>query len=350
MITFVGVTFNLKEQFGPQEHEIISSITKQIDRKWSDESNLIINLTWFGPQFKNNTAWNDLQKLIKDKKKFTNIFWLCAVDPVCLLPDEMTEIESLLGSENTYYLGVGFAGKYSFNTHAIVVSDEFPNYSEQQLMLTDIDHVFINYNRKPKPHRIQLAQRLCKFNGIVTLGKNDSDYNVSEGIDSDLHLTVEECLDHYTYNGKFALHTNFGGVPYDLCSLGRIDLWQKHFLNIVSETVFYPWDTTFVTEKTWKPIVGMRPFIINGQTQIYQWLRNRGFRTFNQYWNQIPIESATELDIHDLIVDIVKYIDSKTSEELHDIYRAMLPDLIHNRHRFFEYAREQKIKINNLFG
>lgn len=348
MIKFIGEKFALDEPFGQQEHAIIGSITKQIEKKWPEHKNLLINLTWFGPQF-NNLAWTKMQRCIAQGEKFDQIFWLCAVDPVCILPDQFVDIEKSFGSQQNYYVGVGFDGTHSFNTHAVVVLEEFPTYSIDDLLLKDTVYPFINYNRKPKPHRISLAERLQGMGGIVTLGKNDAGYDVSEGIKTNLYLAIDDPVETYTHNGKFRLQNNFGGIPYDLCSLGRVDLWQQHFLNIVSETVLFPWDTTFVTEKTWKPIVGLRPFIINGQTKIYQWLRDRGFRTFNHHWPHVPIESATEINLHAMIVDVAQFIANKCPQQLTVMYNEMLPDLLHNRQRFFEFAREQKHKIENLF-
>lgn len=348
MITFVGVMFDPKEQFGSQEHAIVRSIIQQIEQRWPQQNNLVINLTWFGPQF-DNTAWHHAQALIEQQHTFDQIFWVCAVDPVCIPTHTIDAIQTALHSKHNYYLGVGFSGEHTFNTHAIVVADEFPEYTVDQLLMTTPTYCFINYNRKPKPHRIQLAERLNNRGGIVTLGKNDVDYPVNEGVETQLFLAIDDQPQAYTHNGKFNLHTDFGGIPYDLCSLGRLDLWQQHFLNIVSETVYYPWDTTFVTEKTWKPIVGLRPFVINGQTQIYQWLRDHGFRTFNQYWEHIPVETATELNIHDAIVQVAEFVQQQTPTQLSAIYTSMLPDLLHNRNRFAEFAAEQKHKINNLF-
>lgn len=348
MITFVGTTFKINEPFGPQEQAIVASVQDQINLAWPSSNNLLINLTWFGAQF-DNTLWQQVQQLIANKQTFDCVFWLCAVDPVCILPDVIAELETALGSKENYYLGVGFAGQHTFNTHAIVVADEFPKYTTEELAMTTPVYPFINYNRKPKPHRIQLAERLHNTGGIVTLGLNDAGYDVSEGIKTELYLTIDDSPDAYTHNGKYRLQKNFGGVPYDLCSLGRLDLWQQHFLNIVSETEFLPWDTTFVTEKTWKPIVGLRPFVINGQTPIYKWLRDRGFRTFNHYWPHVDIEAASELTIHNRIVEVAEFVVAQTPAQLRDMYTAMLPDLLHNRQRFYEFAKEQQLKIGNLF-
>ena len=105
----------------------------------------------------------------------------------------------------------------------------------------------------------------------------------------------------------------------------------------------------FITEKTWKPILGLRPFVLNGQTKIYQYLRNQGFRTFNRYWDHIELEQANEFEVHDSIVAVVRYLSTLNNTEILSMYRDMLPDLRHNRLRFFEFAQEQQYRIENLF-
>jgi hypothetical protein len=351
-VTFFGQTFAINDQWGRQEHALIDSVCQQVIVAFPEDNNVVINLTWFGPQF-NNSAWYKVQEVIKTGKKFDRIFWLSSVDPICLSPDQFEQIEKDLSVTGVYRLG-GFdqsPGNFCFSAWA--TSEDFVRYQESDISIQEIKYVYVCYNRKPKPHRINLVEALyqnkLESHGIITLGKNDATYDVSQGIKTNLYLKLDDPVENYSHNGKFAVPTNFGGVPYDLCSLGRLDIWQSHFLNVVSETEFLPWDNMFVTEKTWKPIIGMRPFVINGQTTIYQWLRDNGFRTFNHYWPHIEIENVTEIEVHESIVAVLKFLSTMDNARLLDMYYSMLPDLLHNKNRFFEFATEQKNKIDKLF-
>jgi hypothetical protein len=82
------------------------------------------------------------------------------------------------------------------------------------------------------------------------------------------HLSLNESPSDAV--GNWGLDMSFG-IPHDIHSLGNLDIWQQHFLNVVGETEFMHWDNMFISEKTWKPILGLRPFVINGQTKIYQY-------------------------------------------------------------------------------
>lgn len=351
MITVIGEFFTKIEPFGIQEHRIFDSVKTQINSKFSSSNNLIINTTWIGPQF-NNQSWPKIQKLIADNKKFDNLFWTGLIDPITIQPAQIKEVEQALCLKEVFYIGVSFEGPHSVNTSAIVCQEEFPKYTEDQLALTDLKFLYINYNRKPKPHRITFVEKLHKHSlekyGLISLGKPESHYDVSQGLDTDKYYTLNDNTDP-TNNGRFPMVKTFGGVPADFCSLGDLTVWQHHFLNVVSETEFFPWDTVFPTEKTLKPIIGMRPFIINGQTTIYDWLRRQGFRTFNHYFNGVELENIPEYEVHDSIIAVIRYLTTLDKKEIIKIYSDMLPDLVHNRNRFFEYAQEQRYKMENLF-
>jgi hypothetical protein len=350
--TFIGEQFSLKDPWGRQDHAIVDSVQAQVDQKFNGHKNLIITTTWFGEQFQ-SLAWNQVQALIKQEEKFENLFWLAPVDPLCMLPEDFQKIEKALGVGNSYYIGTSINNEYEFNTGAIACLEDFPAYPLEDLYPTEFKYVYLCYNRKPKLHRVNLVNLLLdnrlEDRGVITLGETVDTYDITESADYRGSIKIDDHPENYTRDGFYNLITGFGGVPYDLTSLGRLDIWQQHFLNIVSESEYREWDNRFVTEKTWKPIIGLRPFVINGQIKIYQWLRNNGFKTFNHYFS-VDLENSIDEQVQPAIVEVVKFLVNKDTAELHSMYQDMLPDLEHNRARFFEFAQEQKIKLGNLFN
>jgi hypothetical protein len=347
-LTYIGTNFGARDQWGAQEIQLLQTISNQIEVRFSTEKNLLINTTWFGPQF-DNGLYDQVMQLIEKKEIFDNIFWVAMVDPLCILPKQIIDIEEKLSAKNKYYLGGFDNSPQLFSFSSIATMEDFFEYKDDDIAIKAIDKIFLCYNRKPHPHRIQLVEKLYSNElekyGTITLGKSDTSYDVSHGLKTDLFLTVEEELNNYSHNGKYNVPLNFGGVPYDLLSLGRLDIWQSYFLNIVSETSFNPWDNLFITEKTWKPILGLRPFVINGQTKIYKYLRDNGFYTFEDYFDT-KLEGIPEYEVHDSIIQVVKNLIDK---DLTKMYNDMLPKLVHNKNRFFEFANEQKYKMKNLF-
>ena len=349
---FIGARFNINDVWGPQEHWITNSIVGQVDKKYAGQNNLVLNMTWLGPQFPDG-PWKELQKLISSGETIDNLVWASIVDPLYINREQMTKVEKLLNAQNVLETGINLPGLYEFNTGAIACLEDFPSYTEDQVKLTEIKHLYLCYNRKPKAHRLEMVEKIIQNNleslGVITMGySTEQQQQYYEKTNNELYRTIDDPPEHYTFNGKFRLHKEFGNVPYDVCSLGRMDIWTTHFLNVVSETIAFPWDNTFVTEKTWKPIIGMRPFLINGQTPIYQWLRDRGFKTFNHYFDWVQIEDILESDVQNSIVAVIKQLATKPNSKLQELYNDMLPDLAHNRRRFTEFANEQKHKVIHL--
>lgn len=344
--TYIGTTFPETYQWHINEVTLIDNIKNQIDAKYPDTQNLFINTTWFGPQF-NNGQYEKLLALIKQKKQFNNLFMLAAADPVFLNSDQIANIVSETKSTNVFLLG-HFDSDYQFNFHSTVLPTYFKSYTTEELCLTDLNWLFVNYNRKPREHRTGLVQKIVDANlkdfGVMSLGKNDKTYSKQEEV---LCLLLGESIEEYK-EGNWSMPDTFG-IPHDIHTLGNIATWRTHFLTVVSETEFWPWDNTFVSEKTWKPIIGLRPFLLNGQVKIYQWLRNNGFKTFNHYFNNIELENINELEVHDSIVAVIQYLTTLDKKEIIAMYNDMLPDLKHNRDRFVEFSKEQQYKMEHLF-
>ena len=340
---FIGTTFPLNQQYGRDELSVVDSTRQQIAAAFPDGNNLIINTTWFGPQF-DNGLWDQLQMLIQQKQSFDNLFFIIVIDPIYISDEQISMIESVFGTKTTYFMGHRKDSPWYYNFEAWVL-DKHSNYLLDQLALKSPDHVFLCYQRKPRSHRVILAQELVAqglhTRGILTLGDNNDGYDWSEG-----RSMPAIKLDEDINNINPPVNEAFG-IVNDLGSLGNLDRWQRHFLNIVSETEINNWHPLFVSEKTFKPLLGLRPFVIFGQTEVYKFLKKHGFKTFSQYWKHIPIEDGE--DQLGNVVQVVKFLCEQSSAELTSMYNDMLPDLIYNRQMFFDFAKKQEYTIAHLF-
>ena len=331
MLKTLGVTFSNASQWYSYQHSLMDSIKNQIDAKYPTQCNLLINMTWFGPQFENN-EYAKFKEFIHNYN-IDNIFLLASEDPCYYNKDETKALVKESGALNSFLLG-HFDSDYNFNFHSTVIGDLFPQYSLLDLEFAQPRYTFLNYNRKPREHRTKFVAMLDQWKltqfGVVTLG---DDRNLDE--------SVEEYKD-----GNWGMDNDLG-IPHDISSLGRPEYWQNHFLNIVSETDFEDHLWTCITEKTWKPIIGLRPFVINGQLEVYRWLRKNGFKTFNKYWSHIDLETCNIDNIHKNICSVIQFLQTQDLEKL---YIDMLPDLRYNKERFHEFSLEQKYKMENLFA
>ena len=225
-------------------------------------------------------------------------------------------------------------GKYYFNFWAEFIRQNSEGFFDADYLKDpDFKNTFMCLNRKPHDHRVFLVDKLKEKNqiknGVVSLG---TELNP---------LTIQETLNEIVDKGEQAV---YGQLPIknDILTLGDPTNWKKHFINIVSETTVHT--DVFISEKTWKPIIGLRPFLILGDNNIYEQLKELEFDTFDDVFGEWWLDKNWENRVR-YIVSIVEDFSSKNLKKYHDILK---PRLIKNRERFLTYIQENKERIDNL--
>lgn len=334
--TCIGNSFPDSWIYGHYEHGIMSNIVDQVNKKWPDGNNVVFDLTWHGPQ--------TIQEIADLVYPVDRLFLVSTVDAV---PHEAKRFIEQIQPKELYKLG-NFDSPYQFNFFAIVCLDHFENYRTEDLILRDLRYRWISYNRKPYEHRREFVHALRDNNlldtGIVTLGRQFPGDTRPE-----LYLTIgEKDEDYQRYGHWYPLGTAATPheIPHDLFSLHNWHYWQHHFLHIVGCTWPYNEDDLFFNQIDFKPVIGMRPFIINGQTRKYAWWKNQGFRTFESYF---PTDLTNSNNLTAELIKTVQYVNSLSLEQLQEIYNQMLPDLIHNREHWYNWAEQQRQRAGALF-
>ena len=120
-------------------------------------------------------------------------------------------------------------------------------------------------------------------------------------------------------------HTKSNGYDYS----DPLTLLYKHILvDIVGET-HVSGRTFFPTEKTTRPILLKKPFITFASRNYMLYLRQLGFQTFNEFWDEDYDGFETRdrlLKIYQLVNDIA----NQPIDILEDMYQRMQPILDHN--------------------
>ncbi|MHB1947026.1 MAG: hypothetical protein ACYCQI_02785 [Gammaproteobacteria bacterium] len=125
----------------------------------------------------------------------------------------------------------------------------------------------------------------------------------------------------------------------ELGKYGKVDHFESYF-ELVTETYFLNETTLNLTEKTIKPILRFQMFIILGSPHTLAELRKLGFQTFSPY---IDETYDTIIDPVQRFICIMKEIDrlcNLTIEELHTLYCALWPRILHNYTRITDDAHE----------
>ena len=103
----------------------------------------------------------------------------------------------------------------------------------------------------------------------------------------------------------------------------------RHFLiDIVAET-FTSGDCFFVTEKTIRPMLLKKPFIIMGSKDYLCYLRQMGFHTFNEFWSE-EYDGYTGRERYLKILELIDTLSKKSLRELEYMYASMQFQLDHN--------------------
>jgi hypothetical protein len=238
-----------------------------------DSRSVIINSVWYSGDY-HQQVMIELRDL-----KPTHVFVVAMLDPPIVKLDWFDE----LGCE---VRGVGYYPGQDFIDFFAVFMNEFHQPVDTNLLLdaANIDTAYMCLNRKPHAHR----QRL--YHALQDAALLDKGF-VSMGGQPPLRLlsTNDPGQDVAPNPGP-----NQYGINNDVASLGNVDRWQQHFLNIVTETLWDCEPSDFLSEKTFKPVLGLRPFLIYAPNGAIQCLKNRGFESFVDDFSDITDADLTQ--------------------------------------------------------
>lgn len=102
-------------------------------------------------------------------------------------------------------------------------------------------------------------------------------------------------------------------------------------------------ETFFPTEKTLRPMWLKKPFIVFGSKNFLEYLRQMGFRTFGDFWNE-DYDGYEGRDRYNKILSLLDQLSKKNIQELETMYWDMQYTLEHN----FKLLQEQSFstKLN----
>ncbi len=111
------------------------------------------------------------------------------------------------------------------------------------------------------------------------------------------------------------------------------------FCHIVTERIFYE-NRIHLTEKVFRPIICCRPFILVSSPGALQYLKNYGFKTFNEFWNEDYDLIQNHTQRLEKILEIIKYIGSLNHKEILNMLHKMKSILLYNRNHFYNLFQE----------
>ena len=313
---------------GVKTADLQNLFVKQFTKRIAADSShtVLVNHTWYHTDFDDvtgeylgeGTKFHDLIVEWMSHNRVDHIIQYCLVDPAWTLPEyqtdaKITKVGWYPGSEHWVDF-LAIATKYQFQ----VPQDMGPQWNK-------IDTPFMCLNGKPHSHREDIVRQLVAAGlherGLVSFGGNAA-LPTMVLPDEDSHVKA----------------TAINPDPYDAMTFGPRASWDRHFLNIVTETVMDVDAEQFWSEKVHKPWLGFKPFLIyapNGGTGM---IAKHGFESFVNDFGDI-----SDLDLREKknIVPFLAVLSAQPVAYLRSKYQQLLPKMWHNHHRFAEYAQEQ---------
>ena len=300
-------------------------IMKTLDLQISDDT-VIIPTHWLGDSEK-------VYEFCELNRTKTNCLLLSTIDwenTICRKPanDRLKDI-----IPNPIYIG----NTYGDNYFSFWLDFVFTHFPTPQKTIA-ISKPFMSLNRMPKGHREHFALELYNNNllnkGIVSFGK-------STNLPFETPLIIKD--DIVNAIGDESWGGDNPSITNDITSFGNDNIWSSFFVNVVTESVIHT--DVFLSEKTFKPILGFKPFMILGDNKVYQVLHNWGIDTFDDIFG-----TGYNAPFHDerinWIIHNLKWVVK--DKHLDKLYKDIHPRLVHNRYALQLAYINNHIRIEDI--
>lgn len=297
-----------------------------------DLSDLSYTVSW--GQFNNNknpkgTCWGRYLQILANSEKST-------------LKKQWLKGNNTL---DWYFFYHGFAALFWYDRFKYVPIQKRTNFTH---VFITYNHI-LNYNRSYRLSLISqvLNKNLDQFGLISAPLLSDKKMLLKELTNPNTQLTAASKLSIYKTllknSKKFVL--DYENPHGKLSANINLKLNQQAFCHVVTETVFYG-DALHLTEKIFKPIVSMQPFLLVAAPGNLQYLQSYGFKTFDKWWNEdYDIELDADKRI-EKIVSILEKLSKMSHEQLVNLYNDMYDILEFNFNHF--YKNFKHLIVNEL--
>ena len=191
------------------------------------------------------------------------------------------------------------------------------------------DYLYVNYNNKPRLHRCMLVDELfrTKLNEFGRIS-----WNQLTTVRPD---NISDLLGIYTYEFKCWKEEYINIDSYRDSEKIHIDEYSplltrpNALIELVSETSR---EVTFITEKTFRPILLEQPFICLGAPNQNLGLLKYGFELYDEVFDY---SFDSKPDLEDRINGIIENLNKIKDEDYYQIYKLLEPKIKRNKERMF---------------
>lgn len=242
-------------------------------------------------------------------------------DRVCVKHDPSCFYEIPLFQQNLHRIPTTKDIKYHFGNFVsrttmprlVIASHLYSNYQNKTFQTFHYDHTSSYHKTHLELDRLlhEYGANSAEFNEACTLLKAAP--LLKEEIESYPIIHIKENLKHL---------------------INPCQWYQNIFVDVICET-WYHGTNFYITEKFWRAVTTKTPFIIHGAQNILANLRNMGFKTFSDYWDEGYQEDPAFYNIKE-IKKVLAHLSTKSVAELSEMHKSMQDILDHNYNVFQE--------------
>lgn len=241
---------------------------------------------------------------------------------------------------------------FEFKAKAECNKDLFPT----EYIVNTRPKTYVCLNKVIRSHRIRLLEGLLAAN-LVNDDCYYSFHNPLLSLKDDQSLQEEITAGHLPNIQKNSEYVDTLILNFDDTRTNPIDiiaddlpLFNDSYFSLVTETMYYDWtvpkyklgyplpylNCIFFSEKVYKPIVMMQPFILVGRPHSIRMLKEHGYKTFHPYIDESYDSIEDDGYRMQVIIDEVKRLSEQSSEEWL-LWCTNIKSIVeHNQKHFYE--------------
>lgn len=259
-------------------------------------------------------------------------------------------------------------GKADFTQNNLNLPETFKDNkqlpTEKFLDSSNFKYKFITYNGRGRLSRLLLLTKSFESFNEKSFLYSYRGKEVSDGVEwmleneesTNYTLTNEEVLKLKTFHEKSPIYNLPSTVNKDRSNLKYMHLpnpvdYESVFIEVIGETLSWRESIRgdkgkstmlFLTEKTLKPMLAYRPFLISANPGHLRMVKELGFKTFENWFDESYDNQMTLKENIEIIHTNLKKVYSWSNEELNLKFNEMRPILEHNRKKAYNYIFNQE--------
>lgn len=210
----------------------------------------------------------------------------------------------------------------------------------------NLKHVFLCFYHRPTAARLALAGYAENLDSLIHFSARvEPDYRHHYELDKLFHWDLDSVVRSAGMLTRLPMLqsspdnlTAFHGYDY---MDPLTDMYKNVLVDLVVESHVIG-NTFFPTEKTIRPMLMKKPFVMFGSRDYLEYLRQMGFRTFSDFWPE-DYDGYEAGDRLRKIYQTINHIASLSKDQLQTMWWDMKYSLDHNYNLLLEKKFQRKI-------